>query len=135
MRRPCGGRSLLSLTLTLALAPPITLPLTLTLTLPVTLALTLTQPRPDPDPNPPRYSGPHPPDLALTLTPILASTFRLGLGHAPVQIAINGRDFTSDDGPHFAYYPPPIVSSISPASGPLLGGTRVLVRGRTLAQP
>ena len=51
-----------------------------------------------------------------------------------MQIAINGRDFTSDDGPHFAYYPPPIVSSLSPASGPLLGGTRVLVRAHGLSR-
>ena len=58
----------------------------------------------------------------------------LGVGFAPVQLSVNGRDFTDGGAasPQFSYYPPPIISSLSPASGPLAGATRVLMRGHGL---
>lgn len=52
----------------------------------------------------------------------------VGLGFAPLQIAANGRDLTRD-AVHFEYYPPPVVSSIEPSVGPLMGGTVVTIRG------
>jgi hypothetical protein len=52
----------------------------------------------------------------------------LGQGHAPVELAATGRDY-SDGGPLFEYYPPPLVHSVEPPCGPVEGSTVVIIRG------
>ena len=62
-----------------------------------------------------------------------------GAGTTLVQLSVNGRDFTSwpaaAEGVRFVYYQPPLVSSISPACGPVAGGTLVRLDGQGLLGP
>ena len=51
-----------------------------------------------------------------------------------MQLSVNGRDFTKGAGALFAYYAPPVVTSLAPATGPLGGGTLVTLRGSGLAR-
>jgi hypothetical protein len=48
-----------------------------------------------------------------------------------LEISLNAQDYTRN-GAKFTYYAPPAVLELSPSSGPLAGGTRVLVLGANL---
>lgn len=56
---------------------------------------------------------------------------QLGRGHAPVELASNGRDY-SISAVLFEYYPPPRVEAVDPPCGPIDGGTVVTLRGTGL---
>lgn len=53
-------------------------------------------------------------------------------GAAAVKVSMNGQQFTRHD-LEFTYYAPPVISSISPAHGPVGGGSRVVLSGRNFA--
>ena len=62
------------------------------------------------------------------LTPARAS------GRANVSLSPNAQQYSSPPVP-FVYYAPPVVSHSSPASGPVLGATVVVVHGSGLGTP
>ena len=45
----------------------------------------------------------------------------LGRGHTPVDLALNGREYSTGN-VLFEYYPPPTVSSLTPRYGSVVGG-------------
>lgn len=55
----------------------------------------------------------------------------LGQGYAPVELAANGRDYSTST-VLFEFYPPPVVTSVEPPCGPVEGGTTVTVKGHNL---
>ncbi|CAM9134190.1 unnamed protein product, partial [Discosporangium mesarthrocarpum] len=62
-------------------------------------------------------------DEVICVTPISTTT-----GFVPVEIGMNGVQVT-DDGAMFMYYEDPFILSISPALGPVVGGTLVHIFG------
>lgn len=50
----------------------------------------------------------------------------------PLVVARNGHEFLTPAPRPYIYYAAPIISAITPASGPLLGGTRILISGQGL---
>ena len=55
-------------------------------------------------------------------------------GRANVSLSPNAQQYSSPPVP-FVYYAPPVVSHSSPASGPVLGATVVVVHGSGLGTP
>ena len=53
------------------------------------------------------------------------------LPHVALEYSPNGQQYTSD-GQQYRYYRPAVLSAASPSSGPLDGGTRVVLRGDSL---
>ena len=50
----------------------------------------------------------------------------------PVRLTRNGQDYLSVAPSPFTYYGHPVISAITPPSGPLAGGTRLLFAGDDL---
>ena len=46
----------------------------------------------------------------------------------PIHVSLNGVDFV-DTGFSFSYYSQPELESISPRSGPMEGGTQIMIKG------
>lgn len=51
----------------------------------------------------------------------------------PVALTLNRREYYPTNGATYAYAPPPVLSSVLPASGPRAGGTLVTLYGTNLA--
>lgn len=55
-------------------------------------------------------------------------------GEVAVEVALNGQQYTSNS-IQFRYYPPPVLSALSPAFGPIRGGTVVTLTGSGFFEP